>query len=69
MEEAHLIQVHYAQARGIEVGPALYHVSPTVRETHITRCAESPPEYGAHEKGHRDIVLGTLFLTSLLLHG
>ena len=40
-----------------------------VRETHIPRHAESLPEYGAHKKGHRDIILGTLFLTSLLLHG
>ena len=68
-EEAYLIQVHYTQARGIEVGPAPYRISPMVRETRIPRHAESPLENGVHEKGHQDIILDTLSLTSLLLHG
>ena len=49
VKEAYLIQVHYAQAQGIEVGPAPYHVSPMVGEMHIPRHAESPRENGTHD--------------------
>ena len=52
VEEAYFIQVHYAQARGIEVGPAPYHISPMVGEMRIPRHTKSPPENGAHKKGH-----------------
>ena len=41
VEEAYLAQVHYAQAGGMEVGPAPYRISPTVGEMCIPRHAES----------------------------
>ena len=71
-EEVYLIQVYNAHAGCMEIRPIAYHVSPMVGETRISRHAESPPENGAHEKGHLilDRVASTFSLTSLLLlHG